>query len=242
MEFAMFTLEGGEQFLRWVHFLAGITWIGILYFFNFIQGGWFKQVDANVKNTALTTLTLECLWWFRWGAALTWISGIILIKMKLILPDYGLTANSAWGVSILPAALMGTFMAFNVWFIIWPAQRDKVIPSAQNALDGKEPIAGAAEAGALAGLASRTNTLFSIPLLFWMGASRHLGIDVPEGQSLMAFWVVVLGIIVLIELNVIAKWLGGKLGIMGPMATPKGVIHTGLALSVVLYVLQEVLI
>jgi uncharacterized membrane protein len=233
--FAMFSMEGGEHLLRWIHFMAGITWIGILYFFNFIQGGWFKKIDAKTKNTALTGLTLECLWWFRWGAALTWISGILLIGMKLFHPGYGYTVNSPWGVSILPATLMGTFMAYNVWFIIWPAQRDFVIPSAQNQLDGKDALPEAAAAGARAGLASRTNTLFSIPLLFWMGASRHLGVDVPEGQTLAAFWSVVLGIIVLIEIN-------GLKGKMGPMATPKGVIHCGLALSVVLYVLQEVLI
>ncbi len=118
---------------------------------------------------------------------------------------------------------MGTLMFLNVWLVIWPAQQI-VIASSESVANGGEANPEAGNALARAGLASRTNTLFSIPMLFFMGAARGLGADSTSQAALIASTVIIL----LIEANAIK-------GKMGPMASVKGVIHCGLALTVVLY-------
>ena len=134
-------------------------------------------------------------------------------------PDFSLNYN----VYIYTGALMGTLMFLNVWLIIWPAQK-VVIASSESVAGGGEADSNAGSCLAKAGLASRTNTLFSIPMLFFMGAARGLGADVTS-QSALIFSTV---LILLIEANAIK-------GKMGPMASVKGVIHCGVLLTVVLY-------
>ena len=169
---ALFSSEGVEFIFRWGHFLAGITWIGILYYFNFIQGSWFKETDASAKSAAVQKLVPRALWWFRWGAMGTWITGMYIIWHKGNMAGAEVYQTS-WGLMILTGALLGTCMFLNVWLIIWPAQK-VVIASAVQTAGGGQAIPEAAACGAKAGLASRTNTLFSIPLLFFMGAASHL--------------------------------------------------------------------
>lgn len=208
----------GFMFFKWVHFLAGITWIGVLYYFNFIQGEWFKEIEDQVKGTAVRTLVPRALWWFRWGAMFTFLSGAAMLLVQGH-PDFSLNYN----VYIYTGALMGTLMFLNVWLIIWPAQQ-VVIASSESVASGGEANPEAGNALGKAGLASRTNTLFSIPMLFFMGAARGLGADTTSQSALLASTVIIL----LIEANAIK-------GKMGPMASVKGVIHCGLALTVVLY-------
>tara|TARA_B100002052_G_C15805379_1_gene563243 strand:+ start:213 stop:887 length:675 start_codon:yes stop_codon:yes gene_type:complete len=208
----------GFMFFKWVHFLAGITWIGVLYYFNFIQGEWFKEIEDQVKGTAVRTLVPRALWWFRWGAMFTFLSGVAMLLVQGH-PDFSLTYN----VYIYTGALMGTLMFLNVWLVIWPAQQI-VIASSESVANGGEANPEAGNALARAGLASRTNTLFSIPMLFFMGAARGLSADSTSQAALIASTVIIL----LIEANAIK-------GKMGPMASVKGVIHCGLALTVVLY-------
>ena len=208
----------GFMFFKWIHFLAGITWIGVLYYFNFIQGEWFKEIEDQVKGTAVRTLVPRALWWFRWGAMFTFLSGLAMLLVQGH-PDFSLNYN----VYIYTGALMGTLMFLNVWLIIWPAQQI-VIASSESVANGGEANPEAGNALAKAGLASRTNTLFSIPMLFFMGAARGLGADTTSQAALLASTI----IIIIIEANAIK-------GKMGPMASVKGVIHCGLALTVVLY-------
>ena len=208
----------GFMILKWIHFLAGITWIGVLYYFNFIQGEWFKEIEDQTKGTAVRTLVPRALWWFRWGAMFTFLSGVGMLAVQGH-PDFTLTYN----VYIYTGALMGTLMFLNVWLIIWPAQQ-VVIASSESVAGGGEADPNAASCLAKAGLASRTNTLFSIPMLFFMGAARGLGAD-STSQAALIFSTV---LILLIEANSIKVK-------MGPMASVKGVIHCGLLLTVVLY-------
>ena len=98
--------------IRWGHLLFGITWIGILYYFNFIQGGYFKQATPEALADAKAKLAPNALWWFRWGAMFTFITGVLLLG--------GLSHNNQFNNSIVIAALMGTLMFLNVWLIIWP--------------------------------------------------------------------------------------------------------------------------
>ena len=229
MDFALFNVDGILFLLRWVHFLAGITWIGLLYYFNFVQGEFFKEIEAGPKNVAISKLVPRALWWFRWSAMVTFIVGILLVTGTM---HTGIPLKSSWGVLILIGGILGTVMWANVWFIIWPNQK-VVIASATQVLGGGQPIADAAARGARAGLASRTNVLFSIPMLFFMGAARHLLI--PRDFStvnLMPLAIILGAIVLLLEINA----LKGKLG---PLATVKGVIHMGVLLTAVFYVVVE---
>ena len=222
----LLTLETWNLFLRWVHFLAGITWIGLLYYFNFVQGEWFKETDANSKNAAVQKLVPRALWWFRWGAMFTFLAGALTLLTKAHMGGW-MIFQSSWGIYILTGSVLGTLMFLNVWLIIWPKQQ-VVIASTNKVLEGGEALPDAAECGIKAALASRTNTLFSIPMLLFMGAASHYPVGVGEGTSYLAiFWVLAI-IIGLIELNAI-------IGNPGPMASVKGVIHSGIVLTIVLF-------
>lgn len=160
--------------LRWFHFIFGITWIGLLYFFNFVNGPFAKTMDANTKKLVVPQLMPRALWWFRWAAMITFITGWSYITGKLQLNDAGLTGpgglfTSTWGQWISLGASLGTVMWFNVWFVIWPSQK-KIITWVKK---GESP----AEMPGLvqkAFLASRVNTYLSVPMLFCMGAASHL--------------------------------------------------------------------
>ncbi len=230
MNLAIANVDGFLFVLRWIHFLAGVTWIGHLYYFNFVQGEFFKEIDAPTKNVALTKLAPKALWWFRWGAMVTFVSGVLLITGTV---HTGVPLASSWGVLISIGSALATLMWANVWFVIWPNQK-KIIASAESVLKGGPANPEAANLGARALVASRTNVLFSIPMLFFMGAARHLVLA--RDFSVVDYKIIagVFGaILILLEVNA----LKGK---TGPLTTIKGVIHCGLALTVVLYFLVEI--
>ena len=156
--------------LRFLHFLFGIMWIGLLYYFNFVQTPFFGETDPAVRSGAIQKLVPRALWWFRWGAMGTVIFGLLYLLMW-----WGMRLNFAmtsWTVAIFTGGLMGIIMWANVWFVIWPNQQI-VIGNATAMAGGAPANPAAAPAGRRAALASRTNTLFSIPLLFFMGAASH---------------------------------------------------------------------
>ncbi|MFT5083749.1 MAG: putative membrane protein [Lentisphaeria bacterium] len=203
--------------VRWSHLLFGITWIGLLYYFNFIQGDYFKEATPEGLSDAKAKLAPRALWWFRWGAMFTFISGVILFGS---LHKGGTNLINDF---IVLGAVLGTLMFLNVWLIIWPNQKI-VLGLAEG--DGKV-------AGPKAALASRTNTLFSAALAFFMLASPHLGYSadhllVANGGGL-GLWLS-LAIVALLEVNAIV-------GKPGPIASIRGVIHMSLALTALLYCL-----
>src|SRR6184192_2576859 len=110
--------DAGIQFLfRWIHFLSGITWIGLLYYFNFVQGPFMAEADAATKSGATQKLVPRALWWFRWSAALTFLSGVVVLALRRA------SWSDPWGLTILTGAAFGTVMLANVWRVIWPNQR-----------------------------------------------------------------------------------------------------------------------
>ena len=227
------TSAGFEMLLRWGHFMAGVAWIGLLYYFNFVQTEYFKEAEARAKSDAIRNLVPRALWWFRWGAMFTLLTGLGIFAVR----------GGGMSIDIYIGALLGIFMFVNVWLIIWPCQQI-VIASAEQVSKGEKALPEAADALATAGLASRTNTLFSIPMLFFMGASSHY----PHGFGMLALLVSVL-LIVALEYNGaypaiknidIVKKLPAA-GKMGPYASVKGVIHCGLGLTVVLFLILEIL-
>lgn len=223
MELALFSENSLAFLVRWIHLLAGVTWIGLLYYFNFIQGEYFKEADAGAKSDIIQKMASRTLWWFRWGAMLTFLSGVYLIYLKHL--------N---GMGIMIGATLGIIMFLNVWLIIWPSQKI-VIASAKQVAAGGEALPGAAAALGKAGLASRTNTLFSIPMLFFMASSIHLGqIQTSILQASAASLSVIFGLIAVLALN-------GVVGKTGPITSVKGVIHSGFLLTAVLYLLLEMI-
>ncbi|HLA75369.1 MAG TPA: urate hydroxylase PuuD [Gammaproteobacteria bacterium] len=151
---------------RWIHFLAGITWIGLLYYFNLVQVPAMAAANADQGGpggAGITKYVLpRALFWFRWGAVVTWLAGAALLGKHFV------DAFTLQGQHVLIGigAWLGTIMLLNVWGIIWPNQK-KVL--------GLKPADDAEKAKArrLAFLASRTNTLLSIPMLLFMAASSH---------------------------------------------------------------------
>jgi uncharacterized membrane protein len=239
MEFALLSKSGIEFIFRWIHFFAGVAWIGILYYFNFVQGEWFKELDADEKiksarGIAVRTLVPRALAWFRYGALFTFVSGVVILGLK----GHGFGAemfNTSWWAFIATGTTLGTIMFLNVWLIIWPNQKI-VIASAKQVAAGGQAIPEAVAAGAKAGLASRHNTLFSIPMLFFMGAASHLTINLnPEYNGKILALVLAL-IIGALEFNAIK----GKTDTI-KITSIKGVTHMGVLLTVILYVVIEVL-
>ena len=227
---ALMSTEGWLFLLRWIHFLAGITWIGLLYYLNFAQVPFFAETEPGVRSGAQQKLLPRVMWWFRWGAMITFLAGWLMV-----LHVWGKTGSTnffagSYGWAILLGGILGSVMWANVWFVIWP--NNKIV--IQNALDtaaGKPANPAAAGAGARGGLTSRTNVLFSIPMLFYMAAATHFPLPVP--RSGMVFWVVALLIMVLIEINAL-KGTPGK-GAAKPLATVKGTLWAGFILSLVYY-------
>ena len=228
----LFSMEGWYFLLRWLHFLFGITWIGVLYYFNFIQTPYFAtELGGTARSAMIRGLVPNALWWFRWGAMFTFLTGWLIVLTKLGHDHVALT--SGYMTMILTGGLMGTLMWFNVWFVIWPAQK-VVIASAEKVAGGGEADPDAAGRGARAGLASRINTLFSIPMLFFMGAASHfLGLQPGPGDGVMAYWIVGFVLIGIVEgIGLVAK---PGTGPAKPLATVAGTIHFGLILTLLLY-------
>ena len=223
----IFTIDGWYLLLRWIHLLAGITWIGLLYYFNFVQGEWFKETDASAKTAAVQKLVPRALWWFRWSAMFTFLAGALTLISKGMGDSGWLVYKDSWGIFILTGSALGTLMFLNVWLIIWPKQQ-VVIASTNLVAEGGEALSDAADFGAKAALASRTNTLFSIPMLLFMGAATHYKVTLTlDTNHSGIFWVLAI-IIGLLEINAV-------IGKPGPMVSVKGVITSGLVLTVVLF-------
>ena len=202
-----------QAFFRSLHVLFGIAWIGLLYYFNFVQAEYVKIADPDAKADVFKKLAPNALWWFRWAALFTFLTGVILLHQIYV----------RIGTEIILGATMGTIMMLNVWGIIWRNQ--KIV------LGMKE--GDAAAAGAKAGLASRTNTLFSVPMLMYMVYSVHGG-NVGMGISMNALYVG-LAIIFAIEANAI--W-----GKMVPAITSvRAVIISSFALAIILKVITDTL-
>ena len=234
-------MEGWYFLLRWFHFLAGITWIGVLYYFNFIQTPFFgSELGGQAKGAMTRGLVPNALWWFRWGAMFTFVTGWLIILTKV--GHEGMHLDSGYMTRILTGGLMGTLMWANVWFVIWPAQKI-VIANAEKVASGGEANPAAAGAGGKAGMASRTNTFFSIPMLFFMASATHFpsltsALDT-GGGSLGAYWLVVLVLIGLVEVNGL---IGPGASTQKPLTTVKGTIHGGVALTVLLYATATILL
>ena len=157
-------------FFRWLHVLSGVMWIGILWYFNFVQIPNMPNIEESQRPAITKVIAPAALFWFRWGAMSTIVTGLILAWLNGYIADaiaIGLTSGVAKHSAIGIGMWLGTIMWFNVWFIIWPAQ--KIALGLVEADDAAKPAAGRK-----AMLFSRTNTLLSIPMLYAMVAAQNL--------------------------------------------------------------------
>ena len=164
-----------EFLFRWGHVLFGIVWIGLLYYFNFVQVPALGEAASDEGGPGGAGITKyvapRALWWFRWGALLTWLTGAaFLLHRGAFLDAFTLGMRSdpvnQYALTIGVGAWLGTIMLFNVWVLIWPNQK-KILGMVDASA---EQIASAKK---VALMASRTNTLLSIPMLMCMVGHMH---------------------------------------------------------------------
>ena len=159
-----------DSFMVWIHVLAGITWIGLLYYFNFVQVPALAHAASDQGGPGGAGISKyvapRALLWFRWGAVVTWLSGAIYLAHLGILDDAFLLRGAGFTIGV--GAWLGTIMLFNVWVLIWPNQK-KVLGITEATA---EEIA---KARRVAFLASRTNTVLSVPMLASMVGFGHGG-------------------------------------------------------------------
>jgi uncharacterized membrane protein len=245
MELSLFTInQGFDAVFAWIHFLAGVAWIGLLYYFNLVHGAYMAEAPAEAKPGAVRMLLPRALFWFRWGAVFTLLSGLAIIAAKMgVSVHNGGTAGdvmkSSWGAGISLGATLGIFMFLNVWLVIWPNQK-VVIASANAVAGGGQADPKAADAGARAFLASRANFLFSIPMLFFMGNHRLNFFSGENGGPKMSVGVplgICLALIVLFE--VIALTGKRNAGPAKMLEKHVAVIHIGLVLTLIFYFVMD---
>ncbi len=170
VSFPSFDHEWFKFFFRWLHVLSGVMWIGLLWYFNFVQIPNMPKIPDDQKPAIGKVIAPAALWWFRWGAMATIVTGVILALMNGYFIDAVALGITDGGTST-PIGLgmwMGAIMWFNVWMVIWPNQR-RALGIVEADADTK------AKSARTAMLFSRTNTLLSIPMLFCMVAAQNGG-------------------------------------------------------------------
>jgi uncharacterized membrane protein len=163
-------MEGAywAQFLRYLHVFAGILWIGLLYYFNFVQIPTMPSVPAELKPGVTKYIAPAALFWFRWAAVATVVLGLLLAELS----QAGYAANALKledGYRTIGIGMwLGLIMAANVWFVIWPNQKRALGIVAVD--DAKK-----AKSGSVAMMASRINLILSLPMLYCMVGQAHIG-------------------------------------------------------------------
>jgi uncharacterized membrane protein len=157
-------------FVRWLHVLSGVMWIGLLWYFNFVQIPSMPKIPDDQKPAVGKVIAPAALFWFRWAALATVITGLILALLNGYFVEaltLGIAGGGAKATAIGIGMWLGLIMAYNVWMIIWPNQ--------QKALGMVEATADEKKAAArVAMLTSRFNTMFSVPMLYFMVAAQNI--------------------------------------------------------------------
>ncbi len=153
--------------MRWLHVMSGVMWIGLLWYFNFVQIPSMPKIPDEQKPAIGKVIAPEALFWFRWAALATIVTGLLVAGMNGYLGTALMLGKPFTAIGI--GMWLGAIMAFNVWFIIWPNQKKAL---------GMVPVEAPAKAAAarLAMLTSRANTMLSVPMLFCMVAQSHGGL------------------------------------------------------------------
>lgn len=237
MTLAVDTLDFIHWVLRWWHVVFGVLWIGLLYYFNFVQVPSFPTMEAPHRNGAIDKLVPRALWYFRFAALATAVTGILMLGLWSG-SDKAYQGN--YGLAIWSGSIIGLVMLANVWLVIWPNQQ-VVIGNARGLLAGKEADPKVGDAGRKALLASRTNAILSIPMLMFMTGAQNIFPaydDVPK----VVFLIVLIALVGVLE----ASALGFVGGLQGPLTKqiaghPRQVAHLGLPVALILLIVWIIL-
>lgn len=242
----------GNFAFRWLHVLAGITWIGLLYYFNFVQVPALAAYGdkAEARNIAINQIARRALWWFRWASVATLVTGILITGLiKGYFKDF-MSADNGNGighnVAISIGMVLGITMAANVWMVIWKNQK-VVLANAVNVLDDKEADPNAAGCGRKALLASRQNMVFSVSMLFFMIGAGHFYSGAFEGatsSNAWTFFIIAIAIAAILEINCLGLIGGPKAGnkMLWPYESHKNAIITSFVLWLILWLASEILL
>ncbi len=201
-----------DVLFRYAHIVFGVAWIGLLYYFNFVQTEYVKEADDGAKADVMAKLAPRALWWFRWAALFTFLTGLILL--------WWVSSQQRFNLGIALGAFMGTLMMLNVWGIIWPNQKIMI-----GLTEGDKTVAGPKAA-----LASRTNTLLSLPMLYFMVASIH-GLAASGGVwASVSTTALIIGLAIIVVIEANAIW--GKM--LGLIQSVSGVITSSIILTIIM--------
>jgi uncharacterized membrane protein len=242
----------GNFAFRWLHIVAGVCWIGLLYYFNLVQVPGLAGYgdEGKARNITIDQIARRALWWFRWAAIATLVTGILITGL---VENYfenfmgeGSSAGIGHDVAISVGMVLGILMAANVWMIIWKNQK-VVVANAANVLAGKEADPSAAAAGRKALLASRQNFIFSFSMLFYMVGAAHFysgAFGDATSSNAWTFFIISCVIIALLQINALGL-LGGTAAtnkLLWPYESHKNALITGGVLWLVLWLLSEFLL
>ena len=244
--FHRYGLWGG---MRIAHVMFAVMWMGLLWFFNFVQTPAYAEMEPSARNNAFDKLTWRALWWFRYAAMFTVGSGVLF----LIIGGFG--ARNAYpsgywksppGMGLATAILFAAIMLYNVLGVIWPNQQI-VIANARNVQAGGEANPAAPAAARAGAMASRQNTIFSFTVFLFMVGSDHLFSDFghfkaePAAGVRVLFYIVVLAIAIAMEANALGK-VGGTApgGTNVIYDTHQYAIYTAVGLMVFFYLFFEI--
>jgi uncharacterized membrane protein len=249
----IFDRNPGLQFLaRWAHVVVGVCWIGLLFYFNFVQVPSFAKFEAATRNEAIDKLASRALWWFRWAAVFTVVTGLLILLAETdVKGNADLFSSTYWksagGTSIATGILFAIVMFLNVWGVIWRNQK-VVIANARNVISGGQADPAAADAGRRAALASRLNTIFTFPMLLFMVGTGNFFTNYSHAANgalnhKPIYWIITVVIVALFEVN--------ALGIIGGRAVGNitnwifedhwRAIGTGVVLAGVWYALWQII-
>ena len=161
--------EWSAFFIRWLHVLSGVMWIGLLWYLNFVQIPNMPNIPDEQKPATSKVIAPAVLFWFRWAAMATLITGLLLAHLNgylleaILLGTDGVAKYTAIGIGMW----LGAIMWFNVWFVIWPNQK-----RALGLVDAVDDVKAASARRAM--LFSRVNTVLSIPMLYAMVSAQNL--------------------------------------------------------------------
>ena len=201
-----------DVLFRYAHIVFGVAWIGLLYYFNFVQTEYVKEADDGAKADVMAKLAPRALWWFRWAALLTFLTGVIML--------WWVSSQQRFNLGIALGALMGTIMMLNVWGIIWPNQKVMI-----GIAEGDKTVAGPKAA-----LASRTNTLLSLPMLYFMVASVHGFASSGGAWVSVSTTALIIGLAIIVVIEANAIW--GKM--LGLIQSVSGVITSSIILTIIM--------
>jgi uncharacterized membrane protein len=244
--FHRYGLWGG---MRLAHVMFAVMWMGLLWFFNFVQTPAYAEMEPSARNNAFDKLTWRALWWFRFAAMFTVASGVLI----LLIGGFGTSdpySSAYWksppGAGLACAILFAGIMLYNVLGVIWPNQQI-VIANARNVQAGGEANPNAPAAARAGAMASRQNTIFSFTVFMFMVGSDHLFNDFvhfkiqPAAGVRVLFYIVLLAIAVGMEMNALGKIGGTAAGGTNVIYdTHQYAIYTAVGLMAFFYLFFEI--